>query len=99
MIIEVKRFRRMDDSGKLKGYADVTFEDAITVRGIRLMEGQYGMFAAMPSRKETDGEYHEIVVLADRVTREALGNALVREYQKSMWTKPDRDCDPEEIFS
>ena len=87
MIIEVKRFNRVDD-GKLKGFADVTLENAVTVRGVKLIEGVNGTFTGMPSRKENDGKYHDIVVIEDREIRTALTNALIREYQKSDCFKP-----------
>ena len=88
MIIEVKRFYRTDDGGSLKGFADVTLEDAITIKGVRLIEGANGLFAGMPRRKEKDGQYHDIIYIESVVFRQALTNALIREYQKkdSEWT-------------
>ena len=82
MIIKVKRFYRTDDGGTLKGFADVTLEDAITVKGVRLIEGANGLFAGMPRRKEKDGEYHDIIAVESVAFRQALTNALIREYQK-----------------
>lgn len=92
MIIDVKRFYRTDDGGKLKGFADVTLEDAITVKGVRLIEGPNGLFAGMPRRKEKDGEYHDIIVVEDKLFRQAMTNALVREYQKKEPEWTDGDC-------
>ena len=91
MIIEVKRFYRTDDGGNLKGFADVTLEDAITVKGVRLIEGANGLFAGMPRRKEKDGEYHDIVAIESAAFRKALTNALIREYQKkdSGWSETE----------
>jgi len=88
MIIEVKRFYRTDGGGSLKGFADVTLEDAITIKGVRLIEGANGLFAGMPRRKEKDGEYHDIIYIESVAFRQALTNALIREYQKkdSEWT-------------
>ena len=93
MIIEVKRFYRTDDGGSLKGFADVTLEDAITIKGVRLIEGANGLFAGMPRRKEKDGEYHDIIAVESVVFRKALTNALIREYQKK--EQPDIEF-PEE---
>ena len=88
MTIEVKRFYRTDGGGSLKGFADVTLEDAITIKGVRLIEGANGLFAGMPRRKEKDGEYHDIIAVESVVFRKALTNALIREYQKNdqKWT-------------
>lgn len=46
---------------KLKAYADVTFEGCFVIHGLKIIEGQNGMFVAMPSRKMPDGEYKDIV--------------------------------------
>lgn len=91
MIIDVKRFYRTDGGGNLKGFADVTLENAITIKGVRLIEGANGLFAGMPRRKEKDGEYHDIISVEDSLLRKALTNALIREYQKkdSEWTDGD----------
>lgn len=88
MIIEVKRFYRADNGGRLKGFADVMLDGAITIKGVRLIEGANGLFAGMPRRKEKDGEYHDIIAVEDALLRKALTNALLREYQKedSKWT-------------
>ena len=95
MIIKVKRFYRTDDGGNLKGFADVTLEDAITVKGVRLIEGANGLFAGMPRRKEKDGEYHDIIAVESVAFRQALTNALIREYQKKDQDRDDAEL-PEE---
>ena len=95
MTIEVKRFYRTDDGGSLKGFADVTLEDAITIKGVRLIEGANGLFAGMPRRKEKDGEYHDIISVESVVFRKALTNALIREYQKKDQGRTDAEF-PEE---
>ena len=95
MIIDVKRFNRVKDGGKLKGFADVTLENTVTVKGVRLMEGPSGLFAAMPRRQEKDGEYHDIIAVESVVFRKALTNALIREYQKKDQDRDDAEL-PEE---
>ena len=45
---------------KLKAYADVTFEECFVIHGLKVIDGQKGMFVAMPSRKMPDGEYKDI---------------------------------------
>lgn len=96
MIIEVKRFHKIEDGGKLKGIADVTLEDTVTLKGVRLIEGPNGLFAGMPRRKEKDGEYHDIVAVESRQFRQALTNALIREHQKDGFTETEESELPEE---
>jgi len=97
MIIKVKRFYKTDNGGSLKGFADVTLEDAITLKGVRLIKGPNGLFAGMPRRKEKDGDYHDIIAVESVAFRNALTNALIREYQKkdSGWSDTGKEL-PEE---
>lgn len=46
---------------KLKAYADITFDESFVIHGLKIIDGQKGMFVAMPSRKMPDGEYKDIV--------------------------------------
>lgn len=83
MIIVVKRFNRVENGGKLKGFADVTLDGSITIHGVRLMDSVNGLFAGMPRRKENDGKYHDIVGVEDSAFRQEITNALIQEYQRN----------------
>lgn len=50
-ITEVKIFLRTREEGKLRAYATITFDDAFVVRDLKVIEGNKGLFVAMPSRK------------------------------------------------
>ena len=51
---------KSENEVKLKAYADVTFDGSFVVHGLKIIDGQKGMFVAMPSRKMPDGEYKDI---------------------------------------
>ena len=51
---------KSENEVKLKAYADITFEGSFVVHGLKIIDGQKGMFVAMPSRKMPDGEYKDI---------------------------------------
>lgn len=57
------RLRTVNSEGelKLKAYADITFDECFVIHGLKIIDGQKGMFVAMPSRKMPDGEYKDIV--------------------------------------
>lgn len=50
-ITEVRIFLRDEEERKLKAYATITFDNAFVVRNIKVIEGNRGLFVAMPSRK------------------------------------------------
>ena len=57
------RVRKINSEGKMKAVASVTFDDEFVVHDIKVIEGQSGMFIAMPSRKTPDGEYRILPIL------------------------------------
>ncbi|MDF2841389.1 MAG: spoVG, partial [Clostridia bacterium] len=54
------RVRRVNAEGKMKAVVSVTFDNEFVVHDIKVIEGQEGLFIAMPSRKTPDGEFKDI---------------------------------------
>jgi stage V sporulation protein G len=77
------RLKRVDTDGKMKAIASITFDNAFVVREIRIIEGQNGLFVAMPSRKTPDGEFRDIAHPITPETRELIQNAILKEYEKA----------------
>ena len=92
-ITEVKITLR--DEPKLKAFANVTFDNEFVVRGIKVIEGQNGLFIAMPSRKGKDGQYRDIAHPINNEMRERLERAVIDEYNKSL-TQTTTDTTQEE---
>jgi len=92
-ITEVKITLR--DEPKLKAFANVTFDNEFVVRGIKVIEGQNGLFIAMPSRKGKDGQYRDIAHPINNEMRERLERAVIDEYNKSL-TQATTDTAQEE---
>ena len=51
---------RTENDNKLRGYADVTFEGIFVVHGMKILQGKYGLFIAMPSKRTNGGEFKDI---------------------------------------
>lgn len=69
------------DSNKLKAYASVTFDDSFVVHNIKVIEGQNGLFIAMPSRKTKSGEMKDVAHPINSDFRERMQNAILEAYQ------------------
>lgn len=76
------RVRKVDRDGKMRGMASITIDDSFVVHDIKIIEGEKGMFIAMPSRKAHDGEYRDIAHPINSVTRERIQNAVLRAYEE-----------------
>jgi stage V sporulation protein G len=76
------RVRKIKSEGKMKAVASVTFDDEFVVHDIKVIEGQSGMFIAMPSRKTPDGEYRDIAHPINSETRTKLQTLILEKYDE-----------------
>ncbi|OPL07800.1 MAG: septation protein spoVG [delta proteobacterium ML8_F1] len=76
------RIRKINEEGKMKAIVSVTFEDAFVVHDIKIIEGQNGLFVAMPSRKVAEGDYRDIAHPINSETRNQLQDRIFEEYEK-----------------
>jgi len=77
------RVRRVNAEGKMKAVVSVTFDNEFVVHDIKVIEGQEGLFIAMPSRKTPDGEFKDIAHPINSTTRERLQTAILEGYEKA----------------
>lgn len=76
------RVRKVAAEGKMKAIVSVTFDNEFVVHDIKVIEGQNGLFIAMPSRKTPDGEFKDIAHPINTQTREKIQQAILDEYEK-----------------
>ena len=74
------RIRRSSKEGKMKAVVSITIDDEFVVHDIKVIEGEKGLFIAMPSRKAADGEYRDIAHPINSSTRERLQRLIVDKY-------------------
>lgn len=81
------RVRKVTEEGKMKAIVSVTFDDEFVVHDIKIIDGQNGLFIAMPSRKMADGEFRDIAHPINATTRQKIQEAVFAEYEKSLATE------------
>jgi stage V sporulation protein G len=74
------RVRTIGDDGKLKAIVSVTFDDEFVVHDIKVIEGQNGLFIAMPSRKMSEGDFRDIAHPLTSETRNRIKDAIFKKY-------------------
>ncbi len=80
MQITELRIRKVEDEGKLRAYVTVTFDSCFVVHNVKIIEGQNGLFIAMPSRKTANGEYKDVAHPISPEFRAELQNKILEEY-------------------
>lgn len=79
-ITEVKVYP-VQESGRLKAYATMVFDDCFIVRDLKIIEGDNGLFVSMPSRRRKDG-FRDIVHPLNSDTRKQVEDAIVEEFKR-----------------
>lgn len=78
------RVRKITKEGKMKAIVSITIENEFVIHDIKVIEGEKGLFIAMPSKKATDGEYRDIAHPINSGTREAIQKIILDNYETAM---------------
>src|SRR5262249_50422215 len=81
-ITEVRVSLRNDD--KLKAFVSITLNDSFVIRGLKIIRGNSGLFAAMPSRKRPDGQHQDLAHPINDPTRKYLTEKVMAEYEREL---------------
>ena len=82
------RVSKVTKEGKMKAVVSVTFDNEFVVHDIKVIEGEKGLFIAMPSRKATDGEYRDIAHPINSDTRERIQGIILQKYEQVLAEEP-----------
>ena len=78
------RIRKVEKEGKMKAVVSITIDEEFVVHDIKIIEGEKGLFIAMPSRKAADGEYRDIAHPIYSDTRDRIQKLILEKYQETM---------------
>lgn len=84
------RVRKMAKEGKMRAIVSITIDDEFVIHDIKVIEGDKGLFIAMPSKKATDGEYRDIAHPINSSTRERIQSMILTRYQSAL-LEPDEE--------
>ena len=78
------RVRMITKEGKMKAIVSITLDNEFVVHDIKVIEGEKGMFIAMPSKKAADGEHRDIAHPINSGTRENIQKIILEAYEKAL---------------
>jgi len=78
------RVRKIAKEGKMKAIVSITLDEEFVVHDIKVIEGERGLFIAMPSKKVSDGEYRDIAHPINSDTRDAIQKVILESYEKAL---------------
>ena len=82
------RVRKITKEGKMRAIVSITIDDEVVIHDSEVIEGEKGMFIAMPSKKATDGEYRDIAHPINSGTRENIQKIILEKYEQAL-LEPD----------
>ena len=83
------RVRKVAKEGKLKAVVSITMDEEFVVHDIKVIEGEKGLFIAMPSKKAVDGEYRDIAHPINSETHEKIQSIILENYEKVLEEAPE----------
>lgn len=90
------RVRKVAKEGKMKAVVSITFDNEFVVHDIKVIEGEKGLFIAMPSRKALDGEFRDIAHPINSTTRDKLQRAILDKYETVSLAEHNEEMDYDE---
>ncbi len=78
------RVRKMTQDSKMKAIVSITIDDEFVVHDIKVIEGEKGLFIAMPSKKASDGEYRDIAHPINSETRDRIQRIILESYENAL---------------
>ena len=78
------RVRKVEKEGKMKAVVSITIDQEFVIHDIKVIEGDRGLFIAMPSKRTADGEFRDIAHPINSDTRESLQKLILESYERSL---------------
>ncbi|MEA1980105.1 MAG: septation regulator SpoVG [candidate division Zixibacteria bacterium] len=75
---------------RLKGFANVTFDNAFVVRGMKVIQGNDGYFVAMPSRKRPNGTHQDIAHPVNSEMRQLIEQSVLEAFEKELKAQQEK---------
>jgi len=88
------RLRKIETEGKLRAYVSITFDDSFVVHDLRVIDGNKGMFVAMPSKRLPNGDHKDIAHPINTEIREKIQNAVLDVYNRELEEAPQVKVEP-----
>lgn len=85
------RVRKVAKEGKLKAVVSITMDEEFVVHDIKVIEGEKGLFIAMPSKRALDGEYRDIAHPINSGARDRIQKIILDKYAEVLEETDDAE--------
>ena len=86
------RLRKIQTDGRMKALVSITLDEAFVINDLRVIEGNSGLFVAMPSKRTPDGEFRDIAHPINSDMRQEIQDAVMKVYDETDEVIPDKNA-------
>ena len=86
------RLRKIQTDGRMKALVSITLDEAFVIHDLRVIEGNSGLFVAMPSKRTPDGEFRDIAHPINSDMRQEIQDAVMKAYDETDEIIPDKNA-------
>ncbi len=86
------RLRKIQTDGRMKALVSITLDEAFVIHDLRVIEGNSGLFVAMPSKRTPDGEFRDIAHPINSEMRQEIQDAVMKVYDETDEVIPDKNA-------
>ena len=90
------RLRKIQTDGRMKALVSITLDEAFVIHDLRVIEGNSGLFVAMPSKRTPDGEFRDIAHPINSEMRQEIQDAVMKVYDETDEVIPDKNASSED---
>ncbi|EFB48214.1 septation regulator SpoVG [Staphylococcus aureus] len=90
------RLRKIQTDGRMKALVSITLDEAFVIHDLRVIEGNSGLFVAMPSKRTPDGEFRDIAHPINSDMRQEIQDAVMKVYDEIDEVVPDKNATSED---
>lgn len=86
------RLRKIQTDGRMKALVSITLDEAFVIHDLRVIEGNSGLFVAMPSKRTPDGEFRDIAHPINSDMRQEIQDSVMKVYDETDEVIPDKNA-------
>ncbi|WP_162157687.1 septation regulator SpoVG [Staphylococcus epidermidis] len=86
------RLRKIQTDGRMKALVSITLDEAFVIHDLRVIEGNSGLFVAMPSKRTPDGEFRDIAHPINSDMRQEIQDVVMKVYDETDEVIPDKNA-------
>ncbi|MGZ0075938.1 septation regulator SpoVG [Staphylococcus aureus] len=90
------RLRKIQTDGRMKALVSITLDEAFVIHDLRVIEGNSGLFVAMPNKRTPDGEFRDIAHPINSDMRQEIQDAVMKVYDETDEVVPDKNATSED---